>query len=555
MKKISLLSIFVFSFVLLSAQSQRLTLVEHFTQASCPYCPAGNAYLDETLENNEGKVIILRYQVWWPGYDPMYFHNTVDVNNRVGLYGINSVPGTVYDGINLNQNFYGNLTDALIDAHYNTPAPFEIEVEHSFSPNNDSIYLSADVMAVDDFSETYTIQTVVVERHISFDEPPGSTNETEFYNVMKKMFPDYNGTNLPGGFANGDTESLSFSWKLENVYNVNELSVIVFVQNVNTNEIVQAAISDQIPANSEFERDLSVISASNIPPSVCGEEGTISPIINFRNFGSVSSTSIEFKYKVNDSPENTINWTGGIRHTEIRELELDPITFSTGETNMLYVYANSINGEEDQNHANDTLMVEIPNSMVVNKNITLELQTDDTPHQIFWKIYHSSDLSTPVARNNPYGASDTNKLIIETIEMAESGCYQFVIQDINGLSEGAYYKIKDGNHTLIYEGGDFVGKETIPFEVSLEISAEELSNLNETFTAYPNPAQNILNISIPNNQWNNINVFNMVGQKIHGTEISSENHQIDCSSWNEGIYFIQLNSNNGSSTQRVIINR
>ena len=51
MKKITLFSIFALSVFMLFGQSQRLTLIEHFTQASCPYCPPGNVHVDEIIEN------------------------------------------------------------------------------------------------------------------------------------------------------------------------------------------------------------------------------------------------------------------------------------------------------------------------------------------------------------------------------------------------------------------------------------------------------------------------------------------------------------------------
>jgi len=556
MKKITLFSIFALSVFMLFGQSQRLTLIEHFTQASCPYCPPGNVHVDEIIENNADKAIVLRYQVWWPGYDPMYFHNPEDVNTRVSYYSINAVPGTVYEGINLEQNYYGYLTDEVVENHYAIPSPFDIDVDHTISQNNDSIYLTVDIKATQAVSGNLTAQIVVVERHIAFEEAPGSNGEKNFYNVMKKMFPDAEGTTLPASMAIDDNETMTFSWKLENVYNVNELAVIAFVQNESTHEILQTGFSDKKPANAEFDRDISVVSASNLPPSVCGDEASISPLITFTNFGAVSCTSIEFKYKINNGEENTFVWTGGIRHTETRETQLDPIFFTPEETNTLYIYATSLNGEEDENNSNDTLALEIQNSVEVNKKVTLELMTDSKPHEIFWKFFHIDDLVNPIARSTSYNASHANTLITETIELTKDGCHQFVIQDINGLEEGAYYKLYDSNGTLIFEGGNFVRKETVPFKASLDLTAEKLNNISE-LEVFPNPAKNTFNIrKTTNNNLSNFTIYNALGKEIYTMEnIEREVFSIDVSTWEQGFYFIHFSTNNKQYVEKIIINR
>jgi Outer membrane protein Omp28/Secretion system C-terminal sorting domain len=558
MKRTTLLSIMFLATTLVFGQTQKLSLIEHFTQASCGFCPPGNIHIDEIVETNSENVIVMRYQVWWPGYDPMYFHNTADVDNRVGYYSVSGVPHSVYEGNVYSGNNYYAITDELVTSRTTSDASFNIEVDHTISPNNDSIYITISYSATEAVSGNLKAHVAVVERHIPFDEAPGSNGEKDFYNVMKKMFPDANGTDLPESMADSDSETLTFSWKLENVYNVNELAVIAFVQNGDTKEIMQAALSDKKPAYFEYDKDISVLSASNLPPSVCGDEGTLAPIISFKNYGAVSSTSIDFKYKINNGPESTYTWTGGIRHTETRIAELDEISFTPAESNFLYIYATSINGVEDENHANDTLVVEIPNSIVVNKMVTLELQTDDSPHQIFWKFYHYDDLTTPIARNNPYSGSDVNTLITETFEMTQDGCYQFVIQDLNGLDEGAYYKLYDSNGQQIFEGGDFVGKEIIPFKVSLDLSSELINAQNENITLYPNPANNTLFINTNMEfEISNISVYNTIGQEVLVSEKNNLNKvSLDVSSLNKGIYIIQFTTSNlRQFTKKFVINR
>ena len=80
-------------------KSQRMVLVEEFTQASCYSCALYNPALNTLLAANTSKVISLKYQTSWPGVDPMNAANPSDVAGRVSFYGwISGVPIVVKDG-------------------------------------------------------------------------------------------------------------------------------------------------------------------------------------------------------------------------------------------------------------------------------------------------------------------------------------------------------------------------------------------------------------------------------------------------------------------------
>ena len=80
------------------AQFDRMVLLEEFTQASCGPCASQNPGFNALLQENTDIATSIKYQVWWPGYDPMYEHNTSDVDTRVDYYGITGVPHALMDG-------------------------------------------------------------------------------------------------------------------------------------------------------------------------------------------------------------------------------------------------------------------------------------------------------------------------------------------------------------------------------------------------------------------------------------------------------------------------
>ena len=62
MKKLYTLALAMFVGVAVNAQSQRLTLLEEFTQASCGPCAAQNPALNTLLAGNETKTVSIKYQ-------------------------------------------------------------------------------------------------------------------------------------------------------------------------------------------------------------------------------------------------------------------------------------------------------------------------------------------------------------------------------------------------------------------------------------------------------------------------------------------------------------
>ena len=90
-----------------------------------------------------------------------------------------------------------------------------------------------------DFASS-VLRTVVTETNIEFATPPGSNGETKFFDVMRTMLPTNAGVSLSGM---SQTEEVVFQSQTDIKTNwiVNNLHVIAFIQNENTNEIYQAS--------------------------------------------------------------------------------------------------------------------------------------------------------------------------------------------------------------------------------------------------------------------------------------------------------------------------
>jgi len=69
---------------------------------------------------------------------------------------------------------------------------------------------------------------------------------------------------------------------------------------------------------------------------------------------------------------------------------------------------------------------------------------------------------------------------------------------------------------------------------------------------YPNPATNTLNIN-SDSEVSNIKVLNYLGQTIDNINVTSMEVTINTSAYNSGIYFIQIETEKGISTQKIVI--
>jgi len=321
------------------AQSQRYILAEEFTQASCGPCAAQNPAFNAVLNANETKIIGLKYQVWWPGYDPMYLHNPTEVNTRVAYYNVTGVPnvrvdGTAYAGAP------SGVTQTFVDNRYNNvTSPYTITLTHSFNPTYTQMTINADITCTGTTTGTLKAHTAIIEREINFATAPGSNGETDFYGVMKKMIPDDQGSDVTAVTA-GQTQNLNFVVDIPwYVYNLNQLAVIVFIQNQSSKVVHQTAYSaplNALPANV----DVAVTNVTGVPALIC--TGTFNPVVTIKNNGSTTLTSCNVNYSIDNGTPVSTPWTGSLAQNQTATVNINNVSAANG-SHSLRVFTSDLN--------------------------------------------------------------------------------------------------------------------------------------------------------------------------------------------------------------------
>ncbi|HYV92491.1 MAG TPA: T9SS type A sorting domain-containing protein [Chitinophagales bacterium] len=331
------------------AQAQRLVLVEEFTQASCPPCASQNPAFDDLLLSNTDKVVTLKYHTSWPGVDPMNAQQPGDVQTRVDYYSVNGVPTGIMDGdkwpdydgyINLSDQYLGapyQCTQGLIDSMYAISTPFNLSSTYWFSQNLDSIYATVTITAVGSYSGSLVGQVAVIEKVVSFNTPPGTNGETVFDAVAKKMLPNASGTTLASSWNSGDTYSYTVGWKLSNIYDMNQIAVVAFIQNNTSKQVMQSAYSQP----QQFSNYGGVTSVTGVSVVQCTDQVNATAVI--QNYGSQNLTSATIEYKIDGGAAQDFSWSGNLANGATENVTLPAITLAPG-SHTIEAYISSANG-------------------------------------------------------------------------------------------------------------------------------------------------------------------------------------------------------------------
>lgn len=325
------------------AQTTRMILVEEFTNASCPPCAAYNPAFNAILNNNPNNVVAVKYQVNWPGADPMNAHNPTEVASMVSYYGVSGVPNAVLDG-NVWQGNPASFTQTLINNRAPVSSPFAMTLNHSFNTDYSQITITGSITATQAFGTATNLRVAIIERDIYFCSPAGSNGETHFEGVMKKMLPNQNGTAMPAAWIQGQVENFQFTWNLANVYDKTRLAVVAWVYNPTTKEVQQAAFSPQQGMPNDARITCNGI--GGIPVVAC--TNVVAPTVEIQNNGLNNLTSLNINYTLNGGAPSSYAWTGNLAPGSTDNVTLPSMNANFG-SNSLVVNVTEPNGTTDYN--------------------------------------------------------------------------------------------------------------------------------------------------------------------------------------------------------------
>lgn len=276
----------------------RTTMLEDFSSSSCGPCVAGNAKIKSVVAALTEKPIIVKYQQNFPGTGDPYY--TVETVNRRDYYSVNAIPNSIIDGNTKNFNPQNLVAADITSAFQREGLTSFAGVKYKIDAANQSIHVFGNYTPTVNMIEGTRLMIAVKETITKKNK--ASNGETEFDNVVKKMLPDENGTELTGVLANS-TQTFDITYTFPGVYRLPALpSTGTTIQdpiNLNTENSVEDFNNLRATVWVENPRDLLVLNAVEAVESPTGTN-EIFAIESFKVFPNPSKVVATASIKLNE---------------------------------------------------------------------------------------------------------------------------------------------------------------------------------------------------------------------------------------------------------------
>ena len=115
--------------------------------------------------------------------------------------------------------------------------------------------------------------------------------------------------------------------------------------------------------------------------------------------------------------------------------------------------------------------------------------------------------------------------------------------------EDICYNAKTAEVVAVYEDGKTsVGVAMI---IVRDTNVEETTC--ENISVYPNPARDFVKVSTVNSQQSTVKVYNTLGMLVEEIEVNSNKVEINISGYNAGIYFVEVETENGNLVKKIVV--
>nr|MDK2850662.1 hypothetical protein [Candidatus Cloacimonadota bacterium] len=229
MKRLIVLALLLTAVSFIFAVPRDMVIIEVGTGTWCPYCPGASMGTHQLLENGYNVAVI-------KNQNGDAFANIYS-NARNSYYGISNFPTAIFDGTleyvggSNTQSLY-NIYLPLVNQRLAVPSAYTITAEGELENNIFTVDVTV-TKVEDDTNTNVVLHSSVTESNIQFNWQ----GQTELDNVNRVMAPHQNGT--PINLSTGESTTITLTFNLSNLWYIPNLELVLWLQNVNSKEILQ----------------------------------------------------------------------------------------------------------------------------------------------------------------------------------------------------------------------------------------------------------------------------------------------------------------------------
>jgi len=204
---------------------------EEFTSSTCSACPSLNEVFVPWCEEHPD-IVLIKYQMPWPGSGDPYA--VAECTVRGEYYGVNGIPRLFCNG-----ELAANVDIGDVQESYDSAVILNshCEILSTYSIIGNYIDIETNILAYEAALDV-KVHTAVVEKVTTGNAT--SNGETEFHNVLMDMYPDGHGEETDLHKYLPFNQSFFGDLSETNIEEYDDLLVAVFIQDINTGEILQA---------------------------------------------------------------------------------------------------------------------------------------------------------------------------------------------------------------------------------------------------------------------------------------------------------------------------
>ncbi len=223
-------------------ERNHVVLLEHFTNTNDDLSLTEDNLINTLRLENINDLIDIQYHTDFPGSDPFNLINPLEVNARLLYYGSSTVPLSLLDGTDIYEYGTSDISSNDIIVKSLEESNFELELNTVVEDNTLGVDYSVKSLESTNDRDLY-LYIVILEDSVELEV---DGENIIFMNTFRKFLPDAGGILLQSDWDEDEEYSDSYTWDVDNVENVDNMKVALFLQDEDDNSVLQAVINKKL---------------------------------------------------------------------------------------------------------------------------------------------------------------------------------------------------------------------------------------------------------------------------------------------------------------------